>query len=454
VSASLLSNQRLIRIDSAGHTGCWILNLADIAIWSDGVAKNMTGTPVVMSTWQYNDGGPPSAFVDGFANTYIHTQYSPCDPNPWVFIDVGDRTFDQVVVTNRMNCCQPRIKGARISFVDNENGAYSAPQYFLSGAAEFTFSFPEGMGNVGGIAVSNCTEGYTTSGVGSTSIAACSVCDIGYLRVDSSCVTEPTLAPTQRPTPNLGDPTEAPTLAPTAAPTAAPTQRPTPSLGDPTEAPTLAPTAAPTAAPTQRPTPSLGDPTEAPTLAPTAAPTAAPTQNPTNACSPGFVRDGVACIPCGVGKYSSIFTVTISYLFSWRNFKPGHTRSSVPSNKDGLINVAENGEWIVYQNGQWEMGNLIKKHWALPGPPGEYPPTGIWQNIGGTGFPPREGTRISDPSAAVCLHCPAGKYCDVEGATECTTTLSDSTYRLTLLGDSFASTIFAEEWAGIVVARS
>ncbi|MBS5483735.1 MAG: hypothetical protein KHX37_02735 [Eubacterium sp.] len=67
-------------------------------------------------------------------------------------------------------------------------------------------------------------------------------------------------------------PTEAPTVTPTEAPTVAPTEAPTVA---PTEAPTVAPTVAPTEAPTVAPT-------EAPTVAPTEAPTATPTVVPTN----------------------------------------------------------------------------------------------------------------------------------------------------------------------------
>ena len=70
-------------------------------------------------------------------------------------------------------------------------------------------------------------------------------------------------------------PTEAPTVTPTEAPTVAPTEAPTVT---PTEAPTVAPTEAPTVAPTEAPTVA---PTEAPTVAPTEAPTVVPTDKPT-----------------------------------------------------------------------------------------------------------------------------------------------------------------------------
>ena len=83
----------------------------------------------------------------------------------------------------------------------------------------------------------------------------------------------PSEAPTEAPTVT---PTEAPTVAPTVAPTEAPTVTPTVA---PTEAPTVAPTEAPTVTPTEAPTVA---PTEAPTAAPTEAPTDKPTVVPTN----------------------------------------------------------------------------------------------------------------------------------------------------------------------------
>ena len=77
-----------------------------------------------------------------------------------------------------------------------------------------------------------------------------------------------------------GNPSEAPTVAPTVASTEAPTVAPTeaPTVA-PTEAPTVAPTEAPTVAPTEAPTVA---PTEAPTEAPTVVPTDKPTVVPTN----------------------------------------------------------------------------------------------------------------------------------------------------------------------------
>ena len=82
----------------------------------------------------------------------------------------------------------------------------------------------------------------------------------------------PSEAPTEAPTVT---PTEATTVAPTVTPTEAPTVAPTVT---PTEAPTVAPTEAPTVTPTEAPT---VVPTDKPTVVPTNKPTVKPTQQAT-----------------------------------------------------------------------------------------------------------------------------------------------------------------------------
>ena len=83
-----------------------------------------------------------------------------------------------------------------------------------------------------------------------------------------------------------------------------------------------------------------------------------------------------------------------AYLHSGRTYQKGRTRSSVPSIKDGLVNVNEHGEWIVYQNGRWEQGNLRQLHWFTDGAPGDFPPDATWHHVDGDrAMPPREGKR-------------------------------------------------------------
>ena len=100
-----------------------VKNLTELTLWSNGVALSMSDTPVVMNS-DYDSKAAAINFVDGNANTIIYTDAAPCDPDPWVYIDVGTRFFDQVFVKNRPanHCCRDRINGARISFIGDVNG--------------------------------------------------------------------------------------------------------------------------------------------------------------------------------------------------------------------------------------------------------------------------------------------------------------------------------------------
>jgi hypothetical protein len=191
----LPSPTRCIRVDNVQLTdsgGCRIINLAELTLWNSGVALSMLGAPVVMSSILSGTSYGPSLLVDGVLNNFIHTANSDsCDPNPWVYIDIGTRHFDRVVVTNRIDsCCRDWINGARISFVSDVDGEMPySPRHYIpyTAAVTFTFEFPEGSGSLGGSAVSNCPDGYSTFGSSSTSVAACNVCNAGFAGDGTTC---------------------------------------------------------------------------------------------------------------------------------------------------------------------------------------------------------------------------------------------------------------------------
>jgi hypothetical protein len=201
VSTHVQRPPRYIRIDNllgglgGVATDCdgKIIHLAELTLWNNGVALSISGTPVVMSADHFSASLVAANLVDGDDNSSMHTGNNSCDTNPWVYVDVGIRLFDQVVVTNSG---ESRINGARISSVwcKRSGSVYADRQYFPStSAATFTFAFPEGTGALGGSAVSSRPDGSTTSSTGSTSAAACSICATGYELVGNSCV-EPVCA--------------------------------------------------------------------------------------------------------------------------------------------------------------------------------------------------------------------------------------------------------------------
>ena len=88
--------------------------------------------------------------------------------------------------------------------------------------------------------------------------------------------------------------------------------------------------------------------------------------------------------------------VITAYTFSGRTHVPGTTTSSVPSVREGLVNDRYHHEWIVYQNGRWENGNYEMVHWWIAGPPGTWPPSGMWTRADDWNMSDREGKRVPD----------------------------------------------------------
>ena len=94
----VVSPPRYIRIDNlpggvGGDCDGKIINLAELTLLKNGAALDMSGTPVVMSTF-ISEYGSPEKLVDGNSANFIHTRHLPtCDQNPWMYIDVTNRIF-------------------------------------------------------------------------------------------------------------------------------------------------------------------------------------------------------------------------------------------------------------------------------------------------------------------------------------------------------------------------
>lgn len=93
-----------------------VLNIAEIQIFSNGVnvAKNKT---VTMSS-TYSDAYPAVKLVDDvFTGTnFAHTSGNDA---PWMEIDLNtDLSIDQIVIKNRVDCCQHRILGSKLQIFD------------------------------------------------------------------------------------------------------------------------------------------------------------------------------------------------------------------------------------------------------------------------------------------------------------------------------------------------
>jgi len=104
------------------------LNLAQIGVYSDDSISSNVITPrtVVYKPSGYSgDVYPVQNFVNGFANTFVHTS---CYDVPWIAVDLGrDIPIYRIVITNRKDCCQSRILGAKLYITgDNKEGVYNS----------------------------------------------------------------------------------------------------------------------------------------------------------------------------------------------------------------------------------------------------------------------------------------------------------------------------------------
>ena len=104
------------------------LNLAQIGVYSDDSISSNVITPrttVYKSSGYSGDVYPVQNFVNGLANTFVHTS---CYDVPWIVVDLGsDIPIYRIVITNRKDCCQSRILGAKLYITgNNKEGVYNS----------------------------------------------------------------------------------------------------------------------------------------------------------------------------------------------------------------------------------------------------------------------------------------------------------------------------------------
>ena len=88
------------------------LNLAEVEVFSEGT--NVARGKTVTASTKYNnsDQFPHSNLVDGNKTNFAHTQNEPVE---WFVIDLGQNyEIEKVVITNRTDCCQGRLRNTKI----------------------------------------------------------------------------------------------------------------------------------------------------------------------------------------------------------------------------------------------------------------------------------------------------------------------------------------------------
>ena len=88
------------------------MNLAEVEVFSGGtnVAKGKTVT--ASSKYENSDQFPHANLVDGNKTNFAHTNNESVE---WFLIDLGqDYDIEKVVITNRTDCCQGRLRNTKI----------------------------------------------------------------------------------------------------------------------------------------------------------------------------------------------------------------------------------------------------------------------------------------------------------------------------------------------------
>ena len=101
---------RYVRItrDKDG-TDHW-MNLAEVEVFSGGT--NVAQGKTVTASSLYGDGFPHANLVDGNKTNFAHTNNEAVE---WFQIDLGqDYEIEKVVITNRTDCCQARLRKTKI----------------------------------------------------------------------------------------------------------------------------------------------------------------------------------------------------------------------------------------------------------------------------------------------------------------------------------------------------
>jgi hypothetical protein len=87
------------------------MNLAEVEVFSGGT-NLASGKTVTQSSISHPGTFDPSNLVDGNKTNFAHTNNEPVE---WFLIDLGqDYDIEKVVITNRTDCCQDRLRNTKI----------------------------------------------------------------------------------------------------------------------------------------------------------------------------------------------------------------------------------------------------------------------------------------------------------------------------------------------------
>jgi hypothetical protein len=100
---------RIYRDQDTTDANHW-MNIAEVEVFSGGV--NVASGKTVTASSLYGAGFPHANLVDGNMTNFAHTNNEAVE---WFLIDLGqDYEIEKVVITNRTDCCQARLRNTKI----------------------------------------------------------------------------------------------------------------------------------------------------------------------------------------------------------------------------------------------------------------------------------------------------------------------------------------------------
>ncbi len=134
-----------VKISKVYTTGVGTLNLQEIDLYNNGQlidGSKLTFTQCSTNSQYYSYFNAENCNNDQLGSNWMslcHT-YEDTD-STWILVDAGSESFDQIVVTNRQDCCQDRIDGATISvYYGSEELLWSA-EFNDLGTSLYSYDF-------------------------------------------------------------------------------------------------------------------------------------------------------------------------------------------------------------------------------------------------------------------------------------------------------------------------
>jgi hypothetical protein len=138
-SAPVLPSAQYVRVKrpSADYPGN-IINLGELEVF-DKAGTNIALNTTVTGGPGNHGAGPWANLTDGSYGNFAHTQGSG---ESFIEVDLGAvKEIAKIVISNRKNCCQDRLGGAKIELLDGSRANVTTTPAIVSEKMKLTYDF-------------------------------------------------------------------------------------------------------------------------------------------------------------------------------------------------------------------------------------------------------------------------------------------------------------------------